>query len=510
MKRAVALLAALLAAAHALAQTGVAPLAQFIAGTIPGTLRYQVAVAGPGGGGMAATLGALENLEVLAGPTLVQEVSWRGGEPIAVTVLTWVMRAKHAGPIGVGPTHVRLGDADFTTEPVAGTAFVGSRMVAQPPARQLEVELSAQRVVVGEPVTVTFSLDDPWPGPAWDLQASFPESWSERLAQGVSGHHPLDPTRVTLGAWVVIPVRVGRLVIPAATARPAAGLEDRERPVLPARAVVSRPTAVEVAPLPDPPLTFTGAVGAFRFSRRLLDLDVAAGDLAELEVEVSGTGNLPLLDPPPLPLPPGATAFPPEETHRWRASEAGLVGFRRWRVPLELARAGTYELPAVSFCSFAPGRGYATHELPALHLVVRSAAGAPPAAIAAPPGRAPGWGASPLVVGVAAFVAGVATMLVAVVLRTRRRRPRRAGAALDPDAELRDIQIAVESWARTRFGLAVGVGAERLVAAGCSPALATEAMLLVQTCERLRFSPGLSNPAEALPDLRLRASRLTT
>jgi hypothetical protein len=502
--------AALLVAAQALAQGGAVPFAQFAAGTIPGTLRYQVALTGPGGGEMKAKLGALANLEVLAGPNLSQEVSWRGGAPTAVSVLTWVMRATHAGPIGVGPTRVRLDAAEFITDAVHGTAFVGSRMVAEPPARQLEVELSTERVVVGEPLTVAFSLNDPWPGPAWELQASFPESWSERLAQGVPARRPHSAAHVMLGAWVVIPARVGRLQIPAATARPAVSLEDREGSVLPARAITSRATAVDVLPLPAPPVTFTGAVGEFHFSRRLLSNDVVSGDLTELEVEVTGTGNLPLLEPPPLPLPAGGAAFPAEETHEWRATDLGLVGFRRWRCPLEFARAGSYELPAATFCSFRPGHGYATHELPALHLVVRAAAALPPASVAPPTNRGATSGVAPLLVGGAAFLAGIASVLVVLVLRTRRSRSRGVATALAPDTELRDLQLTVESWSRARFGLAVGTGAERLTSAGCPPAEAAEAVFLVQACERLRFSPGLSNPAETLPDLRLRVARLTT
>mgnify|MGYP000500810276 CR=1 FL=1 len=45
----------------------------------------------------------------------------------------------------------------------------------------------------------------------------------------------------------------------------------------------SAAAAVEVAPLPPPPLPFVGAVGEFRFSRRLLSHEVHAGDLVEVE-----------------------------------------------------------------------------------------------------------------------------------------------------------------------------------------------------------------------------------
>jgi hypothetical protein len=70
------------------------------------------------------------------------------------------------------------------------------------------------------------------------------------------------------------------------------------------------------------------------------------------------------------------------------------------------------------------------------------------------------------------------------------------------------LQLAVEGWARSRFGVAVVEGADRLAAAGCPPAEAAEAVALVQSCERLRFAPSLADPADALANLRLRVARL--
>jgi hypothetical protein len=500
--------AALAFATLATAQERPAPLAQFAPGTVPGTLRYQVAVVGAGAG-ITAALGALDNLEVLAGPVLAQEVSWHGGQPTAVSVLTWVMRAKHAGPIGVGATRVRFGDLDLATDPVRGTAFVGSRTVAEPPARRLEVEVSAERVMVGEPLIVAYALDDPFPGPAWDLEASFPESWSARLSQA-----PSMPVRragsvvgIMLGAWLVIPARVGRLQIPPAVARPVVSVEDRESPVVPARTVTSRPAAVDVLPLPQPPAAFGGGVGDFRYTRRVLDQKVHAGDLVEVEVKVEGTGNLPLLDPPPLALPPGGEAFPAEETHEWQATSQGLSGFRRWRQPLEFARPGSYELPAVTVCSYRPGSGYATHELPALHVVVSPAPGVPK--LAAPSATAPRGladSAALIAIGVA-FLGGAASVVGLLLWRSRR--VRQPSAAASPDEELRELALTVERWAHARFHTAVSAGAERLGAAGCPRSDAAEAVALVEACERLRFAPGLGNAAEVLPELRLRVARLT-
>ncbi len=508
MRRFLAL--ALLLAADAWAAQ---PVAYFLKGTVPGTLRYQVLIEGAARGPIEGTLGDLTNLEVLAGPILAQEISWRGAQPAAVTVLTWVVRAPTPGPIAVGPTTVRLGDVALATNPVTGAALAGGRARSEVAQPGLRLELSVPTLAVGEPLVVRFVLegDAGAPGSTWDVQASFPDSWSERLPASEAQAKPPASGAPALARWLVIPVHPGRLEIPPAVARAADAGEDTEGPGLPGRALTSRPARVDVVAPPPAPDPFFGAVGDLEFSRRLLAADPRAGELAALELEVRGVGNLPLLDPPPAPLPPGVRSFPAEDAHEWQPTRRGLAGWRRWRIPLEIAQPGTYTLPEVTFCSYRPGGGYVKHVLPALALAVRPG---PPASVPArEPLRPADSGAARLALALAAaFVAGGA----AAVLAARRWTARRAGLAVapaagsDPAVPLRVLQQAVEVWARDAWGVAVGEGPARLEAAGCPVGDAAEASALVQTIERLRFAPGLSNPAEVIADLALRVARLTT
>ena len=510
MRRAFVFAIALLAPVALAAQVA-QPQARFVAGTIPGTLRYQVVIEGAGHGEISGVLGQLDNLDVLAGPVLTQQVTWRGDRAVAVTALTWVVRAHKLGPIAVGPTTVRFGDEEAVTNPVHGTALAGGHAAGETPRPELRVDLSRSRLLVGEPLVVRFFVESPGESltGGWEVQASFPESWSERLPLEDVAPSPENPEAVSLGGWLVIPVRAGRLEIPPAVARAVAAPGEAESTALPARVVTSRAAGADVTPLPPAPAPFFGAVGELAFSRRLLESEMHAGDLATLEVAVEGVGNLPLLDPPPLRLPEGLRAFPAEEVHEWKPSRTGLAGWRRWRIPLEVLQPGRYELPAVRFCSFRPEASYATHTLPALALVVRPATAPPPAAAASLRHPIADRALPRSLLLVAAFVLGAAFAAAALAWRMRRRAsspPPTPNAS--PAQELRRLQLAVEDWARTRFGVAVGEGADRLVAAGCKAAEAAEAVTLVRACERLRFAPSLADPADALANLRLRVARL--
>ena len=504
----------LLAAATALAGEPARLPAHFLAGNIPGTLRYQVIIEGAGGGEISGQLGDLSNLEVLAGPVLAQQVTWRGGEPVGITALTWVLRARRLGPIAVGPTTVRIGDRVATTNEVSGSAFAGGRAPSGSVHPEMTVDISSPRVMVGEPLVVRFFVAslDAASAEGWEVQASFPESWSERLPMS-DVPPPLGPPhgfpRIPLGGWLVIPVQAGRLEIPPATARAVVAPGESEGTALPVRSVTSRSVGVDVAPLPPPPAPFFGAVGDLAFSRRIIGRDLHAGDLATVEVAVRGVGNLPLLEPPPLHVPEGVRTFAAEEGHEWRPSRRGLVGWRAWRTPLEVSRPGRFELPAVRLCTFLPGSGYAIQTLPALELVVRAGAVLPQVAVAPIPKPTQRSAVPPLALVGAAFAAGA--LLVAGLAAWRARRGRALPSpppGADPTGELRRLQLAVEAWARSRFSVTVAEGVPHLVAAGCPRAEADEAVALVQACERLRFAPSLADPADALANLRVRVTRL--
>ena len=206
----------------------VQPQARFAAGTIPGTLRYQVVIEGAGRGEISGVLGQLDNLEVLAGPVLTQQITWRGDRAVAVTALTWVVRARKLGPIAVGPTTVRFGDEKAVTNPVHGTALAGGHTAGETPRPELRVDLSRSRLLVGEPLVVRFFVESPGESltGGWEVQASFPESWSERLPLEDVAPSAADPEAVPLGGWLVIP-GAGRAPGDSSGGRPRRGRSRR-------------------------------------------------------------------------------------------------------------------------------------------------------------------------------------------------------------------------------------------------------------------------------------------
>lgn len=495
-----------LLAAQAFAERQPEIHARFAPGAVPGTVRYQVIVTGAARDDARVALGSLTNLRVLAGPLIAREASWQAGVANSQMVFTWVLTAPHPGPIAIGPTIAELGELKLVSAGVSGKAFVGEREATHIAAPSLHLEVSRRRVVAGESLVATVTLDLP-AGPGWEVDATFPGSWSEPLPASQREAGRVEDRQV-LASWVVIPAQPGALHIPPARARRSSTDGEARDDASAATEMATAPAAVTVDPLPEPPAGYFGAVGEVEVTRRVVPEAWRVGELATLEIEVNGRGNFPLMDQPETALPETVRTFPAEDSRKWRAERDGLSGSRTWRVPLSATHPGRLHFREATLASYLPGRGFVHHRLPAVEVDVLPAAG--PSAGSEPPARTgavaalrSGW----LLGGALAVLslAAVAALVVRRVTRVRRWLPKPSG---DPAAELASLELAIDRWSIVRFGVAPEAGEAALAAAGCPGEVAVEATALRRELRRARLAPGLADSAAALPELRARARHL--
>ena len=125
------------------------------------------------------------------------------------------------------------------------------------------------------------------------------------------------------------------------------GVLDRGADV-PASAV-SQPVEIEVLPLPAAgrPDGFSGMVGDLSVTTTIDRDSVAANEAVTMRVDVSGTGNLRSIAPPRFDLPPTIEAFPPETNDRLRTTERGVTGTRTYEYVLIPRAPGTLTLPGI-------------------------------------------------------------------------------------------------------------------------------------------------------------------
>lgn len=129
----------------------------------------------------------------------------------------------------------------------------------------------------------------------------------------------------------------------------------------PPRTFVGRSLAVEVLPLPadgQPPNFRANNVGQFRVSTEVDRAKLRQGEAVSLSVRIAGTGNIALVELPPLAEIPGVRSYEPKpETPQIAAGKEQLQGSRVYEVLLVAEQAGTIEIPAVELPYFDPKSG---------------------------------------------------------------------------------------------------------------------------------------------------------
>ncbi|TDO00069.1 BatD family protein [Sunxiuqinia elliptica] len=121
--------------------------------------------------------------------------------------------------------------------------------------------------------------------------------------------------------------------------------------------VVSDPVNIQVKDLPNPPASFSGAVGNLKFSASLDKEQLKSNEAATLKVTISGNGNLRLIDAPKVEFPADFEVYDPKTNESLNATSNGLTGSKTFEYLFIPRFAGEYTIPAIQFASFDPASG---------------------------------------------------------------------------------------------------------------------------------------------------------
>ncbi len=118
----------------------------------------------------------------------------------------------------------------------------------------------------------------------------------------------------------------------------------------------TKPLAITVKPLPETskPDEFNGAVGRFDISSKLENNNIASGDEATLQVTISGSGNLPVINAPQVHWPAGLEAFDPVAKEQVDKTKVPMSGSKVFSYVFTPKSPGVYQIPAIPFSYFDP------------------------------------------------------------------------------------------------------------------------------------------------------------
>jgi hypothetical protein len=142
--------------------------------------------------------------------------------------------------------------------------------------------------------------------------------------------------------------------------------------------VKSNPHVLDVIAHPNngKPADFNGAVGNFDIKAEVDKSDIKSGDAITYKLEISGTGNLKLIEAPKLEFPVEFEAYDPQVKDNIRIGESGISGSRTFEYLLIPRAGGNYKLGPFTYSFFSTSRkGYESTTLPAIDIKVAKSAG---------------------------------------------------------------------------------------------------------------------------------------
>jgi hypothetical protein len=337
------------------------------------------------------------------------------------------------------------------------------------------------------------------PGVFSTPRASVPGAVASRVVDG-------ETYDLFVAFQTVYPLNPGSVVIPAArlswvqpSGRPSTG-DDRRQ------SVESSPTTLVVRDLPvaGRPQDFDGPVARdLAVEYRLAQSSARAGAVLQVDVVVSGAGNLQLWPAPRVPWPADARVYEEETESSLRTVGQRLGGSKRFRYAVVPDSAGSLSLPPLDYPYFDPGSGaYKEARAPGILVPVLEAA---PVGERGTPIPIERMGPAPfaeritgleprLLAGLVA--APLLVMALVALLRVRPRR-RRAPAPIGNPADR--LERLVQSLARTAGGATPRALVAALRQAGVEREEAERLIALHGSLEAERF--GAAGTGRATPEL---------
>lgn len=135
--------------------------------------------------------------------------------------------------------------------------------------------------------------------------------------------------------------------------------------------ITSDPVTVSVKDLPTPPEGFYGGVGNISFSTSTDKKEARANEAITLRINISGSGNLRLIEAPKVDFPADFEVYDPKATENFKVANNGMTGTKTFDYLFIPRYAGDFTIPSVKFASFNPTTGqYSTQSSPEYNIHV--------------------------------------------------------------------------------------------------------------------------------------------
>jgi hypothetical protein len=345
---------------------------------------------------------SFEGFDVLAGPSVshgssVQIVNGSMTKSINYTI-SYVLKAKNSGELAIGvatigvdgksyttqktPIEVRQGDGGEQSDP-QGSSREQEQSLEQRASGQLakddlmlRLNVSRTSAYKGEAIRATLKLYSRVNvvGSEGAKLPSFDGFWSQQLEAEQGPFRETLGGKVydayNLGEYLLYPQQSGKITIESAKItiiaqmfvrnnRPRNSFFDNTHDIYNLRReVVSPAVTIDVKPFPaGAPASFTGAVGKYTMEAHLSATELAANSAANIDLKISGIGNIGFVQEPKIVLPATFELYDVKSTEQVRTTATASTGYRRFEYPFIARAEGDYTLAPIEFTYFSPESG---------------------------------------------------------------------------------------------------------------------------------------------------------
>ena len=325
---------------------------------------------------------SFENFRVVGGPNQSISNSWINGKRSFSKTYSYFLSPQTRGKITIGQATIDVKGATYKTSPVEvevtaavetpqdgnNAEYVASENV------HLVAEVSNSTPYLNEAITVTYklyvshdvSITSQWREIDTPKYADF---WSQNIDNQnnykvMDGkYNGQDYRYVILRTTVLYPQKTGELEIEPLTLDIPIDVQGSRRDIFGRRlmervnkTISAGKRTIDVKPLPlnGKPDGFNGAVGNFQFDVTTNKTKLDANESMQLDVKVSGKGNLKLFTAPAVKLPSSLEVYEPEHSQNVTTNMNGMQGSITDSYTIVPQFKGTYPIQPLSFSFFDP------------------------------------------------------------------------------------------------------------------------------------------------------------
>ena len=320
------------------------------------------------------------NFKVVGGPSQSVSQSWINGKVTFSQSYTYIIQPKRKGAFSIASASIKIGGKFIKSEPVKIIVLDAVEIPKNPNdpnyvAQQnihLVAEISKANPYVGEGIYVEYRLYVSENVSVYDTSISEAPKYNGFWNQDIKvngfpvkmGKYNGENYRyIVLQKALLIPTKTGKLSIDPMRMDIVIGVPSGRadffgnaitkniRREFASTKKIIRPKSL---PLEGKPANFAGAVGDFNFNVALSKDILKANETSQVQLKISGKGNLKLFELPTVETPAELEMYQPERKERVRINASGISGAVTDTYTVVPLYKGKYKIPSISFSYFNP------------------------------------------------------------------------------------------------------------------------------------------------------------